>query len=173
MKRVLIVVAQKEFHDSEYEESREYFDEIGFDVFVASEREGEAIGIFGKMIHADLSFHNVIVHDYDAFIFIGGHGVIELWHNFALIHLVRDASKQNKILAAISIAPVILAVAGVLKDKKATSIEEGFNRLVEGGAILAEGNVVVDDNIITANSSSAVDEFCKKIIEVIHYEKIF
>ena len=75
-------------------------------------------------------------------------------------------------MAAICIAPEILAKAGVLKEKKATvwssSIDQGPVEFLENeGAEHVEEPVVVDGKIITGNGPEAATEFGQKIVEVL------
>jgi protease I len=65
---------------------------------------------------------------------------------------------------------VILAKAGVLKDKKATVWTSSLDRgpvkiLKENGAEFVNEKVVRDGKIITANGPAAATEFGEKILE--------
>jgi len=71
------------------------------------------------------------------------------------------------VLAAICLAPAILAKAGILKGKKATVWEGARNKVVAGGAAYREGPVVIDGKIITANGPSAAAQFGKSIKQLL------
>ena len=80
--------------------------------------------------------------------------------------------EKQKILAAICIAPAILAKAGVLEGKNATVWSSVLDKgpikiLEENGANYVEKDVVVDGNIITANGPQAASEFGRKIVEIL------
>ncbi|MFA6422866.1 MAG: DJ-1/PfpI family protein [Patescibacteria group bacterium] len=165
MKRIALVVAQNEFNEQEYEDVFDAFEAEDFNISVVSESVGQAVGKNGKIINADFSLGSIIVGNYDAIVFIGGHGARELVHNSSAMHLIKDAYSQNKIVAAICIAPIILAFAGILEGKKATVSSGGVDILVNKGAEYVDRDVVVDGNIITGSGPDASIDFANKIIE--------
>ncbi|HQQ38671.1 MAG TPA: DJ-1/PfpI family protein, partial [bacterium] len=78
----------------------------------------------------------------------------------------REAMAKNKILGAICIAPLILARAGVLENRKATVWASALDRrpiqqLKDGGATYENKPVVIDGNIVTANGPQSAKEFGK------------
>ena len=86
--------------------------------------------------------------------------------------LAQGFFKTGKILAAICIAPALLAKAGVLQDKKATvwsgpMDKSPVNILKEGGAIYQNEDVVVDNNIITANGPEAAAKFGEALVRAL------
>jgi len=77
---------------------------------------------------------------------------------------------QGKVLAAICIAPGILAAAGVLNNKKVTvwssAMDKSFIRILEkSGAKYLDKSVVSDGKIITASGPDAAQEFAQAIID--------
>src|SRR3989344_326100 len=86
--------------------------------------------------------------------------------------IARKTIEAGKKLAAICIAPTILARAGVLKGKRATAWTSALNKksidiLKENGAEYVD-KPVVEDEIITANGPESAEEFgnvLKKILE--------
>jgi protease I len=86
-----------------------------------------------------------------------------------LVRLVKNFHESRKIVAAICLSPVVLARAGILKGKKATYFEspDSFREIKGGGAVLVNKPVVVDGYIITANGSSAAQEFADAILKKI------
>ncbi|RJP34563.1 MAG: hypothetical protein C4536_02525 [Actinobacteria bacterium] len=69
----------------------------------------------------------------------------------------------GKMVAAICIAPVILAKAGILQGVEATVSPGMEGELTAGGAILVEQPVVVDGNIITGWGPDAAVEFAQEV----------
>ena len=170
-KKSLFVLAFKDFKDEEYFESKELLEKAGFEIFNASNEKGIAQGVEGGEVNIDFVINNVKVSDFDVIIFIGGPGAGQNIDNKDFQHLAIEAIKENKILAAICIAPAILAKAGVLKNKKATVWSSSFDKsaisiLQESGAEYTNKPVVMDGKIITANGPQAAVEFANKIIEV-------
>ena len=73
-------------------------------------------------------------------------------------------------MAAICIAPVILAKAGVLRGRKATvwsslMNKSGAKELKEAGCNVEEKRVVIDGEIVTADGPAVVKEFAEAIID--------
>jgi protease I len=76
---------------------------------------------------------------------------------------------DGKVVSAICAAPVILAKAGLLKDKKATVYPDHEYTLKQYGAIYTGEAVTVDGNIITGNGPESSRAFgqavAKQILE--------
>jgi len=119
-KKILIIIAHKNYQDYEYAMTKQILESAGTRIITASSRTGAAQGEFGSFAQIDLSLNQVKTKEYEAIIFIGGPGAIEYWKNDLAHKIISQAIKENKILAAICIAPIILAEAGALKGKKAT-----------------------------------------------------
>jgi len=105
-------------------------------------------------------------------VFVGGPGATEYVDDAQAHKVAQDAVAQDKVLAAICIAPEILAKAGVLKEKKATVWSSVADRgpikvLEDGGAEYVDQNVVQDGKMITANGPAAAKDFGKTIVEVL------
>jgi protease I len=70
-------------------------------------------------------------------------------------------------VAAICIAPVILANAGLLNGKRATSFSSEKNTLVTKGALVSVNGVESDGKIITAEGPSHATEFGEMILKAL------
>ena len=66
-------------------------------------------------------------------------------------------------MAAICIAPVTLANAGLLKGRKATVYQSQTDALVRGGAHYTKAAVQVDGRIITADGPDSATRFGEAI----------
>ena len=109
----------------------------------------------------------IIVDDYDAVIFVGGVGAKEYFGDKTAWKIAKEAVEKDKVLAAICIAPAILANAGVLDGITVTSFKSERARLKEAGARYTSGSVERDGLIITANGTEASARFGKVIAEAI------
>ena len=112
------------------------------------------------------------MRNFDAVVFIGGDGTKEYFDNDNAHKIVQETVNANKVLAAICIAPVILARAGILKGKTATvwsSVvnKSGEKELEEAGCTVSKKRVVQDERIITADGPSVSEEFARAITEAI------
>ena len=172
-KRAVMVIAKQGFQYIEYNDTRKALEAAGVEIIVASSSSGQAVDKLGQSVVVDKTLEEIKTTDFDALIFIGGSGALEYADSASAHQLAREAVDKEKILAAICIAPTILAKAGTLKGKKATvwsnSIDRaGIQVLKENGAEYIDRMVVVDGRIVTANGPSAAVKFGQKIIELLN-----
>ncbi|MDP8233679.1 MAG: DJ-1/PfpI family protein [Candidatus Saelkia tenebricola] len=164
---ILMIVAKNGFRDEEAFITKEVLENNGYTVDVASSSQGVCSGMLGKSMNAEVSIDEIDVSDYGAVVFIGGIGAREFFDSVLAQGIVKKAHQENKIIAAICIAPVILAQAGILKDKHAT-VSGGFEaQLQQYGAIYTGSGVEVDGNIITADGPGATEGFVYRILDVL------
>jgi len=166
-KKIVCIVAPTNFRDEELLEPKKVFESRGHRVLIASKNTKEAIGMLGGKASIDIDVSRINSIDYDAYIFIGGSGSI-IYFNDKLVHrLINDIHQKNKLIGAICIAPTILANAGILQGKKATSSSSEEKTLTEKGASFTGENVTIDGNIITADGPLSARVFGEKIVELL------
>ncbi len=169
-KKIVVVIASKEFRDPEYFVPKEILAKAGIEVVTASsigKDEGPAVGAEGGEVMPDLKIDEIQANGYDGIVFVGGTGAQEYFDNPVALKLAQDFSGQGKIVAAICVAPVILANAGILKGKKATVFSSQSQVLQDKGANFTDEAVVQDGNIITSNGPAAAQEFGEKLVEAL------
>jgi protease I len=171
-KRTLIVLAYKDFQDHEFNPVKKYLDMFGAHIDIASSSLGTAIGKFGTRTEIDYLVSDIHPENYDAVIFIGGPGAEEFKEDINAFALAKGASKSCQVLAAICITPIILARAGVLKNKKATVWTSELDRtavqiLNQHKAKYINKDVVVDGKIVTASGPEAADKFARTIVDML------
>ena len=166
-KKVLIVIAATDFRDEEYFEPYNRLRQCGATVTVASSGKGKAVSVFGKMVATDKQIAECKAEDYDAIVFIGGPGAAEFFTNATAHALARAAAEQGKVLAAICIAPVTLANAGVLKGKKATGFPSFQSQLAAQGALVVSQDVVQDGKLLTASGPTVAREFASALVKML------
>ena len=174
-KKIVMVIAFKDFRDEEYFVPKEILEGAGAEVKTASNQMGRALGADGGEVEIDLLVKDLNPADFDVVVFIGGPGCLGNLDNENSYQVAKETVSQNKILASICISPIILAKAGVLKGKKATVWSSPMDRspvkiLEENGAIYQDELVVVDGKIITGNDPGAAKEFGEAIVEVLTEE---
>ncbi len=165
-----MLISQKDFRDEELFDSKAIIEQAGIEVRIAAPEEKLAVGKLGAEIEPDLSIDDINVGRFEAIIFIGGPGAYDFIEDSAMHQLASTFFNSGKIVAAICIAPAILARAGLLRGRRATVHASGINFLQEGGAILLDQDVVVDKDIITANGPAAASAFGQEIVRAL--EKI-
>jgi len=166
-KKILMLIASKNFRDEELQEPQKIFIKQGAEVTIASSSLNTATGMLGAKVKPDILINNVKVEDYDAIVFVGGSGSSEYWDDPTAHKIAKKAVESNKILCAICIAPVTLANAGVLKGKRATVYSSEAGKLKSKGANYTGKNVEIDGNIITGNGPKAAKKFGEAIVKAL------
>lgn len=166
-KKVIMIIASTNFRDEEYQNPRRILEGKGIEVKVASSAMRQCSGMLGTKVIPDMLITDVKVEDYDAVIFVGGSGAVEYWNNSTALSIAKTCTRLNKLLAAICIAPVILANAEVLRGKKATVFSSEIEKLKNKGAHYTGKNVEIDGKIITANGPTAATKFGEAIISAL------
>ena len=87
------------------------------------------------------------------------------------LNIARQAVGKGKVLAAICIAPAILADAGVLEGVRATSFSSERGRLRKGGARYTGAAVEWDGLIITGSGPMAASQFGRAIADALTSRK--
>ncbi len=164
MKKVALIIAFRDFRDEEYFITKQVLEETGIKVATFSTNLGEAIGVYGGEAEVDLLIDNLNVKNFDGIVFIGGAGAYKYVEDPKAHEIALLAVKENKVLGAICIAPIILAKAGVLQGKKATVWSSSMDKsmikiLKDGGAIYQDADVVIDGKVITASGPAAAKKF--------------
>ncbi len=165
--KILMVIAQNGFRDEEYFEPKKIFEENNLEVITASSEKGKCKGKLGGKADATISLRETESKDYDAIVFVCGPGAEEYFQNDQALKLAREFAQTGKITAAICIAPVILANAGILAGKKATVYESGVEQITAQGAKYTKKDVEIDDNIITACGPAAAKSFGQTIVSAL------
>ncbi len=173
-KRAVMIIAFKDFRDEEYFIPRQVLEMNDIRVTTCSVEKGKAVGTYGGEVEVDIKLEELAINDYDIIIFVGGAGAASYLDDKRCWAIARAALTNNKILAAICIAPAILAKAGVLKGKQATiwssPMDKSAIKILKGeGAIYQDQDVVQDNNIITANGPQSARKFGEAIANVSNY----
>ncbi|MCX7716235.1 MAG: DJ-1/PfpI family protein [Endomicrobia bacterium] len=165
--KIAMIIAKDGFRDEEYLQPKEVLTKAGIEVDTYSSSTGVARGMLGAKVEVKKDINELKVDTYDGIIFVGGVGSSEYWDNKLAHKIAQETVKQNKLLAAICIAPVTLARAGVLKGKKATVFPSEKEQLQNYGAIYTGKDVEVDGKIITAAGPHAAKQFGEKVKDLI------
>ena len=171
-RRIALIIAFRDFRDEEYFITKQVLEGAGVKITTVSTNLGKAIGAYGGEAEVDLLIDELNVFDYDGIVFVGGAGAFKYVDDTKAHEIASSAIKENKVLGAICVAPIILAKAGVLKGKKATVWSSTMDKspikiLKEGGAIYEDKDVVVDGNIVTANGPAAAQKFGEVLTEIL------
>ncbi len=166
-KKVLMVIAASNFRDEEYAEPRSVLESAGVRVAVACSTLNTARGKLGLQVKPDILLSNVREADYDGIVFVGGGGSQEYFESPDAHKLAQNFFGHGKLTSAICIAPSILANAGLLKAKKATSFPSSKETLQLKGAVFTGTGVERDGTIVTGSGPEAAKQFGEKLVEVL------
>jgi len=166
-KRAVLITARENFRDEELFETRRVLNAAGVETVIASTKIGPIRGMLGNIAEATILVNQVRVDDYDAIIFVGGSGAAEYFDSPVALNIAREAAHKRKVLAAICIAPTVLANAGVLNGVRATSFLSERERLQQAGAIYTGVPVERAGLIITGSGPMATVLFGQAIADAL------
>jgi len=167
---IVMLIASQGFQEIEYAHTKQALIKEGAHITVVSDRKGKATSHLGTFVSVDGDIASIDLAKYDAVVIVGGPGA---WDhlNIPVVHtIVKNAAQQKKIVAAICISPRILAVAGVLKGKRATGwdADHALEKVFKQYDVSYEKKpVVVDDLFVTAAGPDAATDFGDTIIRVL------
>jgi len=168
-KKILMVVAFKDFKDEEYFVTKEVLEKAGYLIETTSSQKGMALGTEGNEAVIILLPNEVNPQNYEGIVFIGGSGMGKELENQEFQKLAQEFVKNDKIVTAICVAPALLAKSQILKGVKATvwssALDKSFIQILKAnGAIYTDKPVVQDGKIITANGPDAASQFGETIV---------
>ena len=128
--------------------------------------ENVVIGAHGISVKCDRLIDDKISQDYEMIVLPGGRpGADNLRDNDLVIKAIKDMNKENKWVAAICAAPIVLEKAGVLENKNYTAYP-GFDEEIKEGKF-KEDIVVVDGKIVTSRGPATVFEFSYTLLDLL------
>ncbi len=170
MARVLVVVAEKGFRDEEFEVPYSAFKSAGHEVTVASTGPGVAEGKLGMRVNPDTTVDAVDPSTFDAVVIAGGPGSpTYLWPNKRLYEILRNVNRRGGVVAAICLAPVVLARAGLISGRKCTVFRtpESVREMEMAGGKLQKDHVVVDGRVVTGDGPEAARAFAESVLRLL------
>ena len=167
MAKVLLAVAPERFRDEELFVTRKELEQRGHVTTVGSTRRGKCPGSRGGSATATVALSEARAEDYDAIVFVGGGGSRMLFGDEDALRLARQGHALGRIMAAICLAPVILANAGVLRGKKATVAGTQAKAIEAKGARYMGPGVTVDGSVVTGNAPKASRLFGQTIADLL------
>lgn len=120
----------------------------------------------GTMLIPDAALDQVMSHSFDMIVLPGGLPGADHLNNDPRIHqLLQSMAAEQKYTAAICAAPKVLAAAGLLQGRRATSYPGAIPEDQLAGIQYLEQPVVVDDKIITSRGPGTAMDFALELIE--------
>jgi 4-methyl-5(b-hydroxyethyl)-thiazole monophosphate biosynthesis len=138
----------------------------GVEVVAAGLKPGTVRASRGVHLVPDMTLDEALRHDYDMVVLPGGMpGAAHLKEDPRIIELLKRMAATGKYTAAICAAPMVLAEAGVLNGRQATSYP-GFLDALPGVTVSAEA-VVQDGKVLTSRGPGTAMDFALALVEVL------
>jgi len=120
----------------------------------------------GVVLVPDTTLDEALQHSYDIVVLPGGlPGADHLRNDARIIDLLREMAGNGKYTAAICAAPRVLAHAGLLDGKRATSFPGALDGVSVPGLDYLEQPVVTDGRVITSRGPGTALDFALELIE--------
>ena len=140
----------------------------GIEVVTAGLDEQPVRASRGVVLLADMTLDAALQKDYDMVVLPGGlPGADHLKNDARIIRLLVEMKEAGKYTAAICAAPAVLAEAGLLDGKRATSYPGSLDTGGVPGLDYVEQPVVVDGKVITSRGPGTAMDFALELIETL------
>ena len=138
------------------------------EVVAASLTPGPVRGSRGTVLLPDTTLDLALKQDYDMIVLPGGQpGATNLEHDTRILTLLKEMAAKGKFTAAICAAPKVLAVAGLLDGKRATSYPGALDAQQFPDVRLETQAVVRDGQVLTSRGPGTAMDFALALIEVL------
>lgn len=138
----------------------------GIEVVSAGLEAGPVTASRGVVLLPQLTLDEALKRDYDMVVLPGGMpGAANLDNDPRLHELLRKMAENGKYTAAICAAPRVLAHAGLLSGKKATSYPGHLDKMDLPDVAYLEDPVVQDGKVITSRGPGTAMDFALALIE--------
>jgi 4-methyl-5(b-hydroxyethyl)-thiazole monophosphate biosynthesis len=128
-------------------------------------------GNHGIGIEADVTLDEALKQSFDMLVLPGGQpGATHLGADPRIQALLKKMEKDGRYIAAICAAPGVLAEAGLLKGKKATSFPDAIKD--KSGMDYVEAAVVLDGKIITSRGPGTAIDFGLALVALLMGEEV-
>ena len=167
MSRVLVPLAEG-FEEIEAVTVVDLLRRAGIEVHTASLDGPRVTGSHDIALMADVALDAAVAGDYDMIVLPGGMpGAEHLKNDPRVISLLRRFAAEGRYTAAICAAPGVLAHAGLLEERSATSYPGFLDANSAPGIRLRDDAVVVDGKVVTSRGAGTALEFGLALIELL------
>ncbi|RXI39532.1 DJ-1 family protein [Clostridium tetani] len=170
VKKIVLMLA-KGFEEIEALTVVDILRRVGVDCKTCSITEEKMVkGTHNIYVKSDIILKDFKEYEFSGIVLPGGMpGATNLRDNKTVIEIIKEFNEENKLIAAICAAPIVLKEADIIKNKNITSYP-GFEEELKG-CNYKEDKVVQNGNIITSRGPSTAIDFAFKILENIIDEK--
>lgn len=137
----------------------------GIEVVTAGLDAGPVKGSRGTVLLPDTTLDKALQREYDMLVLPGGQpGATHLEQDARIIALIKKMAQDKRFTAAICAAPKVLARAGVLDGKRATSFPGALDPMEWPRVQLENRAVVTDGKVITSRGPGTAMDFALELI---------
>ncbi len=137
----------------------------GIEVVTAGLDAGPVKGSRGTVLLPDVALEQALNRDYDMIVLPGGQpGATHLEQDARVVGLIKKMSNEGRYTAAICAAPRVLAGAGVLDGKQATSFPGALDPARWPRIHQENRAVVTDGRIVTSRGPGTAMDFALELI---------
>jgi len=112
----------------------------------------------------EMTASSISTRDFDGMIIPGGFAPDYLRRYPAVIHLVKEAFQQGKLIGALCHAPSVLISADIIRGKRITGNHAIRDDIMNAGGEFVDVQTVVDGNILTAQGPNDLPVFMKEVL---------
>ena len=139
-------------------------EEEGARTVVAGTGEKTYQGKRGYPLTVDANVDDLSATDFDGLVIPGGYAPDIMRRSKKLLQLTREIYEADKPVAFICHAGWVPISAGIVRNKRGTSVGAIRDDLVNAGMVWEDSPVVVDGNMITSRTPADLPHFAKAII---------
>src|SRR5579862_2174721 len=123
-KTAILIIPSKQYDESEVHTLNKIFKHHQIKCIHASTfTVGPITGMNHGTLKAEIKISDIYLDECDALVLVGGVGAREQYNDMNLHRILRTANQMKKVIGAIDYAPIILAHAEILNDKRVAVIE--------------------------------------------------
>ncbi len=121
----------------------------------------------GTQAKADIAADQVSLEGVDGVIIPGGYAPDMMRRYPAMVNIVKALHEDDKLVAAICHAGWMLASAGILSGRSATSFFAIKDDMINAGARWVDQEVVVDGKLVTSRTPDDLPAFMRAVIDIL------
>jgi len=165
----VLFIAQDMYREEVLEYVRARLIRSGHQVLVAAPDSTVAVGMDNTVIRPDIRLVDIDPGLASTLVLVGGSGAVLHWNDSTLHAACRGFAELDKPVAAIGLANISLARAGLLEGRRATVFPHrgAIDHLREGGARYVPNRVVTDFPVITAYDSRSYRPFAAALLRAL------
>lgn len=174
MKNSAVIITAQGFQDHDVVYTYYRLIEEGWRADIATKDGSGVTGKYGVPLPMDktaqplITFDDLDVESYDAVILTGGHEAPDrVRQDRRVLDFVAAMADAGKVVAGLCHGPWIMVSAGVLKGRKACAYIGLRDDVINAGADVVEGDVIVDGNIITSSYYAYCGKFMRAVFDTV------